>query len=546
MSSNASGTFPFSQTGPSDPTGSVWDAATVEGPQNFFADQGDAEEYSFTLGHFTAGRNQTDATDDFQATWMPAAGGAGDRTHKAEPMRRISSRGSAHGHRITKTSSNKSRPRLQTTMSQGASRASKFDMTGNACTFQEGPLGHGRMMDVSQYIFQQSAGLTSPEMTGSAFYPQMDGLPVNGMAFGDFAVSQHVDPGAIPLDFDTSISGGSPSHSWDNLSEGTSPSKDDVWPLALHSSPLTSVSSHSPTIQSLDNFSLSGPVTQPMMAPEDIDGSMMTVVDEQVSLVGWNGRQPVSEGETARDHPLYKNAYPKPDGLFHCPWEGQANCNHKPEKLKCNYDKFVDSHLKPYRCKVDSCENARFSSTACLLRHEREAHAMHGHGDKPYLCTYEGCDRAVPGNGFPRNWNLRDHMRRVHNDNGSSLSTRSGPPSPGGNGHKEAKSRKRKSDPVAKSSSGRKSPKSNPIVDVEVPAREDISLKLRGEWAEYQGSLSSFLTPFPQADDPMVLDHINALKDRLDAMARIHKDLVAHDNSGLVQQQYNPFAQQSG
>lgn len=167
---------------------------------------------------------------------------------------------------------------------------------------------------------------------------------------------------------------------------------------------------------------------------------------------------------------------------------------------------------------------------------------MHGHGDKPYLCTYEGCDRAVPGNGFPRNWNLRDHMRRVHNDNGSSLSTRSGPPSPGGNGHKESKSRKRKSDPVAKISSGRKSPKVHPVVDVEVPAREDISLKLRGEWADYQSGLSGCFASFPAADDPMVLDHINALKDRLDAMAGIHRDLVAQDN---FQQQYSHF-QQSG
>src|SRR5271154_4024058 len=77
--------------------------------------------------------------------------------------------------------------------------------------------------------------------------------------------------------------------------------------------------------------------------------------------------------------------------------------------------KFVDSHLQPYRCKVNTCENARFSSTACLLRHEREAHSMHGHGEKPFLCTFEGCERGVPGNGFPRHWNLCDHMKRVHN-----------------------------------------------------------------------------------------------------------------------------------
>jgi hypothetical protein len=43
---------------------------------------------------------------------------------------------------------------------------------------------------------------------------------------------------------------------------------------------------------------------------------------------------------------------------------------------------------------------------------------MHGHGDKPFLCTYEGCERGVTGNGFPRHWNRRDHMKRVHGDPG--------------------------------------------------------------------------------------------------------------------------------
>ncbi|KAH6663751.1 hypothetical protein B0J14DRAFT_570293 [Halenospora varia] len=90
--------------------------------------------------------------------------------------------------------------------------------------------------------------------------------------------------------------------------------------------------------------------------------------------------------------------------------------------------KFVDSHLKPYRCKALACENLHFSSTACLLRHEREAHAMHGSGDKPFLCTHDGCDRGVLGNGFPRHWNLRDHMKRVHNDVGQPESNASGSP----------------------------------------------------------------------------------------------------------------------
>jgi hypothetical protein len=76
--------------------------------------------------------------------------------------------------------------------------------------------------------------------------------------------------------------------------------------------------------------------------------------------------------------------------------------------------KHLDSHLKPYRCKAPACVSVPFSSTACLLRHEREAHGMHGHGDRPFMCSYPDCDRSLPGNGFPRRWNLMDHMKRVH------------------------------------------------------------------------------------------------------------------------------------
>ena len=94
------------------------------------------------------------------------------------------------------------------------------------------------------------------------------------------------------------------------------------------------------------------------------------------------------------------------------------------KKLMKTTSKHLDSHLKPYRCKVHSCVAVPFSSTACLLRHEREAHGMHGHGEKPHLCSYEDCDRSVPGNGFPRRWNLFDHMKRVH--------AYSGPPSSNG------------------------------------------------------------------------------------------------------------------
>lgn len=46
-----------------------------------------------------------------------------------------------------------------------------------------------------------------------------------------------------------------------------------------------------------------------------------------------------SEGETttAREHPLY-HVGPRDDGLYHCPFAGEEDCTHKPEKLKCNYE----------------------------------------------------------------------------------------------------------------------------------------------------------------------------------------------------------------
>jgi hypothetical protein len=68
--------------------------------------------------------------------------------------------------------------------------------------------------------------------------------------------------------------------------------------------------------------------------------------------------------------------------------------------------------LKPYQCRHADCRELKFSSNACLFRHEREAHGMHAYGKNPHRCHFTGCERAIEG--FPRRWNLYDHMRRVH------------------------------------------------------------------------------------------------------------------------------------
>lgn len=125
---------------------------------------------------------------------------------------------------------------------------------------------------------------------------------------------------------------------------------------------------------------------------------------------------------------------------------------------------------------------------------------MHGHGEKPFLCEYENCDRAVPGNGFPRHWNLRDHMRRVHNDSGVAKSSASGnSPPPAATLTVSARSKKRKhekptsvtmerSDKVVKSRS-KKEP------------RDTTSEEL------YQQNFARLLASVQQLQDPRATDY---------------------------------------
>lgn len=522
----SSGMFsPFCPTGPADLAGSSWDA-TADGSQNFpeFTDSGeyytgDAEDF-YPYGHITP-KPDHDAVDDMHAPWTPG------KAPKAEPMRRMISSASStksHKHRSTKTSSSKkSRPRVQSILSQTSSQMSKLDMSGNSAAYQDGFVTNGRMMDVHQYLAQDQDTISMSPVNGAAFYSGMVGYPDGLHYSNDMGASvAHVNPQI----FDTGLAGHSP-QSWGSLSPAesrfSSPGapdggSDDVW----SASPGESQHSNSPALagqspssrisQKVDHF-----VTSDVVPSMSQDGFSLPPA--------FGSRRLSGEGESARDHFLYKNAYPQADGLFHCPWEGESTCNHKPEKLKCNYDKFVDSHLKPYRCKVEGCQNARFSSTACLLRHEREAHAMHGHGEKPYLCTYEGCERSQPGHGFPRQWNLRDHMRRVHNDNGTSTQAASPPPS---GQTSSSRGRKRKNDVQEKSSTQEKtsSRKSSKAAAEAAKAAELQSNAEWEAWYEHQKALQSLVVGYTQPDDPQTLQYIKDAQDHLTAMGRISNDLV--------------------
>ena len=66
---------------------------------------------------------------------------------------------------------------------------------------------------------------------------------------------------------------------------------------------------------------------------------------------------------------------------------------------------------------------------------------MHGHGARPHLCHFQDCERAVPGHGFPRRYNLFDHMKRVHQFEGP---TTEASPIMQGQAQRKPVSRKRK------------------------------------------------------------------------------------------------------
>ncbi|KAJ8133285.1 hypothetical protein O1611_g351 [Lasiodiplodia mahajangana] len=516
--STASGHFIYSQTAHTDLNGQVWDAP-AEGTQDFHAD----EDFHF-YGQITPrGQDQNEALDDMTSKWIASE----QAMPTTEPMRRIGSQSSSRSSKIrpVKPSSHKSRPRILSTVSQGP-HMSDFDLSGNA---MDGYL----LADDAQSVASSTMYYPLPMSVGLP----LDGLPTDGISYSPSLLAsglahQHIDPAHMQLKFDPSVAGNSPSASWGSLSPESRISSpgvpEDTWSTSvpMGSSP-THTNDSSPVMDGTSPRCRNSLDRQMgMMTTEDINGHILA--DDMFALPPSFSRRPSNDGESsARDHPLYKNAYPKPDGLFHCPWEGQASCNHKPEKLKCNYDKFVDSHLKPYRCKAEACENARFSSTACLLRHEREAHAMHGHGDKPYLCTYDGCERAIPGNGFPRQWNLRDHMRRVHNDNGNSLSAHTGPPQPThGSSTQSAKGRKRKNkDSIDSSSSSRKQASKSAQAAEAAAAAKAAEQPLIDEWYQHQKALQSYLQVYNSPDAIDQVEGIELATTHMTAMGKISRKL---------------------
>ncbi|CAK7268465.1 hypothetical protein SEPCBS119000_003072 [Sporothrix epigloea] len=535
--------FLGTQPGPGTIHGGQWEAVT-EGTQTLadYADHKHFEQDAEDYGSQPARK---------QPKWtMPSS-----LTTESVPMRRSESRSSRCSFKMQPSKSS-SRPRIQTSLSAPA-----FAPASPAATV---PF---YSMAGTQYPYYSSNGIMDTPTSGVSpdQYLAMCGQVLGAAAYGpteivsynaDLAMGhqmhaqQHVDPACTQMTMDgydhfnsmdslnavntinnmngiyePSVAALSPQSWGSTSSRRSSPDHgEDTWSLPVIASPTESSDS-------------------PVSSPFAIEAASSSKI---ASTAIGTQRNSVSESDSARDHPLYKTAACQPDGFYHCPWEGDEGCNHKPEKLKCNYDKFVDSHLKPYRCKNSACENARFSSTACLLRHEREAHAMHGHGDKPYLCPHAGCDRAIPGFGFPRQWNLKDHMRRVHHDDGKQLERMVATAAASAaaaetltvaasSSQAVSKNRKRKKESAPAASAAVKSRTSS--IDAEArrqaealaaleAAREAAIEKKRSQFCRHKDALTSVIMEFTQPDDPAILAQLQAAQEHLDALSRISSDMI--------------------
>ncbi|RFU77216.1 hypothetical protein TARUN_4997 [Trichoderma arundinaceum] len=127
---------------------------------------------------------------------------------------------------------------------------------------------------------------------------------------------------------------------------------------------------------------------------------------------------------SSRIKPIIKperEVHKKSDGKFHCPLD---DCKEEVRAFsrKCEWNKHMDKHERPYRCPAEGCENLPgFTYSGGLLRHEREVHGKHGGPKNTVNCPHPNCKRHT-GKGFSRQENLNEHLRRVHTNMDTSAS----------------------------------------------------------------------------------------------------------------------------
>jgi hypothetical protein len=139
-------------------------------------------------------------------------------------------------------------------------------------------------------------------------------------------------------------------------------------------------------------------------------------------------------------------------------------------------------------------------------------------------------------------------MRRVHNDNGTSVQAAPNTTPPGNGGNPPSKGRKRKSkDPQEASSSGRKSStKSNPVVDSAPNAVEAQTKPALELWYEHRTAFQNLAQGITEFDEPNFLQDMKEAETHMTAMRRIYSELIQARNAEILQGPYRRSFQQSG
>lgn len=64
---------------------------------------------------------------------------------------------------------------------------------------------------------------------------------------------------------------------------------------------------------------------------------------------GFSNQPGRRESESVQDHPLYTCAAQGEDGLWHCPWEGEGYCHHKPTVLRAEFEYVISPPITTCR-----------------------------------------------------------------------------------------------------------------------------------------------------------------------------------------------------
>ncbi|KAJ5729024.1 uncharacterized protein N7483_003532 [Penicillium malachiteum] len=141
--------------------------------------------------------------------------------------------------------------------------------------------------------------------------------------------------------------------------------------------------------------------------------SSIARMNDQGPIGFMEGTRPRLSVRRARDPP--KNA----ENQIFC---DHPDCETAPPTFRrpCEWNKHMDKHDRPYKCYEPGCDKVKgFTYSGGLLRHQREVHKKNTDAKKSLMCPYADCNRST-GNGFTRQENLREHLRRrhMHTDDG--------------------------------------------------------------------------------------------------------------------------------